>query len=69
MEQRTIAAISTPVGAGGIAVIRISGADAIRIADMVFAGKPRFLMQIATPFITGILSIKMKMLLTRCSFL
>ncbi|MBR6681336.1 MAG: tRNA uridine-5-carboxymethylaminomethyl(34) synthesis GTPase MnmE [Clostridia bacterium] len=32
----TIAAISTPYGKGGIAVIRISGADAIEIADRVF---------------------------------
>ncbi len=37
--ERTIAAISTPIGAGGIAVIRISGADAISIADKVFCGK------------------------------
>lgn len=34
----TIAAISTPHGAGGIAVIRISGADAVSIADSVFSG-------------------------------
>ena len=33
----TIAAISTPHGAGGIAVIRISGADAVSIADSVFS--------------------------------
>jgi len=32
----TIAAISTPYGRGGIAVIRISGEDAITIADAVF---------------------------------
>lgn len=32
----TIAAISTPYGKGGIAVIRISGADAIHITDRVF---------------------------------
>lgn len=37
--ERTIAAISTPIGTGGIAVIRISGADAISIADKVFCGK------------------------------
>lgn len=39
--DRTIAAISTPVGAGGIAVIRISGSDALAIADKVFFGKDR----------------------------
>lgn len=32
----TIAAISTPYGAGGIAVIRISGKDAVKIADIIF---------------------------------
>ncbi len=33
----TIAAISTPEGAGGIAVVRVSGADAVQIADRVFS--------------------------------
>lgn len=32
----TIAAISTPFGKGGIAVIRISGADAFAVADKIF---------------------------------
>ena len=32
----TIAAISTPNGAGGISVIRISGDDALKIADRIF---------------------------------
>lgn len=36
MSERTIAALSTPAGEGGIAVIRISGEDAIAIADKVF---------------------------------
>ena len=37
MHQRpAIAAIATPVGEGGIAVILISGADAIRIAESIF---------------------------------
>ncbi|MDD6484675.1 MAG: tRNA uridine-5-carboxymethylaminomethyl(34) synthesis GTPase MnmE [Clostridiales bacterium] len=35
--SRTIAAIATPLGAGSIAVIRISGDDAVRIADKVFS--------------------------------
>lgn len=34
--QKTIAAISTPMGVGGIGIIRISGDDAIIIADRVF---------------------------------
>lgn len=33
----TIAAVSTPMGTGGIGVIRISGSDAITIADRIFA--------------------------------
>ncbi|MBQ8747378.1 MAG: tRNA uridine-5-carboxymethylaminomethyl(34) synthesis GTPase MnmE [Clostridia bacterium] len=32
----TVAAVSTPPGKGGIAVIRISGADAVTVADRVF---------------------------------
>lgn len=39
MDNRTIAAISTPQGVGGIAVIRISGEKATDIADKVFVGK------------------------------
>ena len=35
----TIAAIATPYGKGGVAVIRISGADAIAIADRIFVAK------------------------------
>ncbi|MEY2544146.1 MAG: tRNA modification GTPase, partial [Verrucomicrobiota bacterium] len=35
----TIAAISTPAGEGAIALVRISGQDAIRIADKIFRGK------------------------------
>lgn len=35
MEDDTIAAISTPRGAGGIAVVRVSGPQAIRIAGSV----------------------------------
>lgn len=36
MGERTIAAIATPLGEGGISVIRISGNDAISIADKCF---------------------------------
>ena len=32
----TIAAISTPQGKGGVAVIRVSGEDAIKISEKVF---------------------------------
>lgn len=37
MMEDTIAAIATPVGEGGLAVIRISGKDAIEVADRCFA--------------------------------
>ena len=37
--NRTIAALSTPPGKGGVALIRISGEDAIAIADKVFCAK------------------------------
>lgn len=36
MSEKTIAAISTPSGEGGIGVIRISGKNAVEIADKVF---------------------------------
>lgn len=39
--SRTIAAVSTPHGVGGIAVIRISGDDAVAVADRVFCGKKK----------------------------
>ncbi len=34
--NKTIAAISTPIGKGGIAIIRISGNNAIEVADKIF---------------------------------
>ncbi|MCC6397218.1 MAG: tRNA uridine-5-carboxymethylaminomethyl(34) synthesis GTPase MnmE [Bacteroidetes bacterium] len=37
----TIAAVGTPPGAGAIAIVRVSGPDAIRIADLVFRGAAR----------------------------
>ncbi len=37
MSESTIAAISTPKGEGGISVIRISGSDALSIADKCFS--------------------------------
>ena len=41
MEERTIAALSTPQGVGGIAVIRISGNDAVSICDKIFKGSKK----------------------------
>lgn len=37
--QDTIAAIATPPGEGGIAIVRISGPNSLAIADKVFKGK------------------------------
>ena len=34
----TIAAVTTPPGEGGVAIIRISGKDALNVADQVFSG-------------------------------
>jgi tRNA modification GTPase len=39
--EDTIAAISTAIGEAGISVIRISGKDAIKIADKIFVGKKK----------------------------
>lgn len=36
--DKTIAAIATPPGEGGVAVIRISGKEALEIADKIFSG-------------------------------
>ena len=41
MLTDTIAAISTPLGEGGIAVIRMSGQDAVRLADKVFRSRTK----------------------------
>ena len=37
--MQTICATSTPYGTGGIAVIRVSGEDAIRLVDSLFVGR------------------------------
>lgn len=39
MEQDTIAAISTPIGEGAIAIVRLSGEEAVTIANKLFIGK------------------------------
>ncbi|MDL4840931.1 tRNA uridine-5-carboxymethylaminomethyl(34) synthesis GTPase MnmE [Aquibacillus rhizosphaerae] len=38
MEKDTIAAISTPIGEGAIAIVRLSGPDAVEIANTLFDG-------------------------------
>ena len=42
-ELDTITAIATPIGEGGIAVIRVSGAQAIATIDRMFEGKKRLI--------------------------
>jgi tRNA modification GTPase len=37
--NQTIAAISTPLGEGGLAVLRLSGPEALAVADRVFVPK------------------------------
>ncbi|GAB2537034.1 tRNA uridine-5-carboxymethylaminomethyl(34) synthesis GTPase MnmE [Gracilibacillus alcaliphilus] len=39
MEQDTIAAISTPIGEGAIAIVRLSGEEALAISNQLFVGK------------------------------
>lgn len=39
--EDTIAAIATPVGVGGISIVRISGARAFPISDKIFLGKTK----------------------------
>jgi len=39
MYDDTIAAISTPLGEGGIGIVRLSGAEALAIAGKIFSGK------------------------------
>ncbi len=37
--QSTIVAITTPIGTGGVAIVRLSGASAIKIADKLFISR------------------------------
>ena len=41
LAQETIAAVSTPPGEGAIALVRLSGPQAIAIADRIFRGKQK----------------------------
>lgn len=41
MFEDTIAAIATPMGEGGIAVIRVSGDQAVEVSERIFSGKLR----------------------------
>ncbi len=39
MEERTVAAVSTPLGKGGVALVRVSGDEAVEICEKVFYPK------------------------------
>ena len=39
MENDTICAISTPIGTGGISIVRMSGSNALNIAFKIFSSK------------------------------
>ncbi|MFA9556246.1 tRNA uridine-5-carboxymethylaminomethyl(34) synthesis GTPase MnmE [Evansella sp. AB-rgal1] len=39
MEMDTISAISTPMGEGAIAIVRVSGEKAVEISDLIYKGK------------------------------
>ena len=39
MENDTIAALSSPAGMGAIALVRLSGPEALEVADSVFSGR------------------------------
>ncbi|HZG83223.1 MAG TPA: tRNA uridine-5-carboxymethylaminomethyl(34) synthesis GTPase MnmE [Brevibacillus sp.] len=41
MKFDTIAAVATPMGEGGIAVIRVSGPEAIEVVDKIYKGKQK----------------------------
>ena len=47
MQEDTIAAIATPLGEGGIAIIRVSGPEAVAVVDRVYRGK-RSLKEVAS---------------------
>ena len=44
-QKPAIGAIATPIGEGGIAVIRISGKDAIEKVNTIFSGKDLSMVQ------------------------
>ena len=54
MNGTTIAAIATPPGKGGIAVVRLSGPEALAIADRVFVAADRSKTLAAAPGYTAL---------------
>lgn len=54
MELDTITSISTPMGEGAIAIVRLSGPDAISIADSIYKGKNNYQKSIHIRLITDI---------------
>ena len=54
-QYDTIAAIATPIGEGGISIIRVSGENALEIVNKIFRGAN--LNKVASHTIMDILSI------------
>lgn len=50
IPRTTIAAVATPLGVGAVSMVRISGADAIAIADLATAGKASSVMPRTTRY-------------------
>ena len=62
-EFDTITAISTPLGEGAIGIVRLSGTDAVAIANKVFKGKilkPLILILSTTAILSKIMKLLMK---------
>lgn len=55
MQFETISSISTPVGEGAIAIVRLSGEDAIEIADRLYKGAKKLTDTESHTIITGTL--------------
>ena len=49
-KGETIAAVATPPGEGGVAIIRISGDRALEVAEKVYSGKIQFVSKPYGPF-------------------
>ena len=52
MLDDVIAAISTPIGTGGIGIVRMSGAGCIALADSIFIGKKKLTERQPIPYPT-----------------
>ena len=49
-KGETIAAVATPPGEGGVAIIRISGGQALEVAEKVYSGQDPIVSKPYPPF-------------------